>query len=1093
MNFIKGSSDLSVDKKRAYSEDNSSYLVSQKLPENDEPDNINMKKKRKRNTVVCLSCKKRKIKCDRGKPCGQCIQSNASNFCFYSSPQWALDSFLATSKGGSADEANQLTGLNGSPNNSSTGTLHSNFDSVNRGFVNDFTEIEKMNDSKLKIRLLYKHLNEVQSAIQKLQNSDKIHMDSKQEEKTFLSTIQLHDINQDHQILLNFHASFNSLEIKRSSDISCKPITTSALISKDPFIGLIFKYYHARTINRKLLKNCYPGEKKTRGHESNISHSVLDMIKINDDKIPPPKSILDKKQKNNTILNLSALITSADGKDKESIKREILKGLVDVPVVYLRKYLINFWNFVYPVIPILDREEFEANITRILGIDIMNVKNDDTEIKISQINLTQTFDLINVAIFLILIRFSYLSIIAQLKLKTTDRNLLKHFKVPTTFFNLANSCLSAYKPFRKSKIILLQFLTLVKSYSLFSVEDGEGNDLNQGIVLKNIVAILVKMMGMNKDPIHNIEVFKHVYGDESDKKTYVWRKLFWVIVSLDHKTSSLSGLLSNFNIGFISKFCDTDFPEPLPHFPNAKLEKGICEFLKKTNKVSLFYTKIIDSTSGVNDFTTLGDFLKDLEIMDNKLDENECVLSNMKKLNISNYTKDIEELDYESFTTDILTTSLANCTIIELNLLNLNLQMSSYHSVLILLESQKQACSQKTLTLITLKLMSVIQKITDICHMYLNHEYRDYIVKGDFHLNRLVQLTVEKCCLILAATALKVCFIKPTIDKDELVIRKQTFHNCLLVMNEMGSLLFNSCGIKYYQGYKSLINLRFIFKLLNYYPFESTSMAMIHFFYSFYNLLQAKTNESDVETQNKIKDLFKKNAFLKGVLLESTLSEFMTKWQSIENGEKVFVQNSEFNNSLDNYELLVQINKTLLNFKSIKEQLFEFNLKNSNSMSASNKRKQPGDLRTSIDDLSKNLHTEVDFDHGNNEKKSGNHIPNFTIITEHSTRNILNDPPMKEINNFALNENKVAKPYKNTHQIPSLLGDEKIVKYLIPGLNYEDKNFEESFFSESNDGLSDAVNEIGNYNDAMMNYGLDVLFGENELLPDDDPFLSIFK
>ena len=1087
------------------------------------------KKRRKRNTVVCFPCKKRKIKCDRGKPCRQCCESNASNFCFYSSPQWALDTFLANNSAISTTNNNNNNGTNDSQDidankiNDKESVLsplannNNNDENLTNNFTSEFNKINKIKDPSQKFALLLKHLQQVHQTINDLQGIDK-------------STLQLNkisqieaNVNSDNKILLDFHAPFNSLEIKRSSDLGSKPISTKALVCKDPYLSLIFKYYNARTINRKLLKNCYPGEKVTRGHESNIAHSVLDMIKINDDKIPPPQSILDKKKKNETILNFPVCISDPNIKNhkdlQEFLKNEILKLLTTIPVIYLKKYFINFWKFVYPTIPIFDQDEFLQTSTRIFGLDIMAVPFNDEDARIKEINLIETFDLIHVAIFLIMIRFSYLSIITQLNLQTTDRLLLRYFKVPPTFFSLANDCLSAYKPFRKSKIILLQYLTLIKSYSLFSVEDGEGSDLNQGTVLKNTVAILAKMMGMNRDPLNNIQIFNHCYGEASDKKTFIWRKLYWTLVTLDHKTSSLSGLISNFNETFMERFCDTQFPKPNPYFPNFKLETGICDFLTASNKVSIKFNKIVEDTSRLKDFVTLEEILVDMEEMEAQLDINQCTLSNMKKLNITNYTKDIEELEYHLFTDDILLTSLSNFSIIELNILVFNLQMSIYHSILIALENKQCKCSQETLNDIILRLITVVKRITDICHMYLNHEFREYILKLDYHLNRLVQVTVEKCCLIMVSTALKVCFTKPPINEEELKIRNETFKNCLIVMNEMGSLLFNSCGIKYYQGYKALINLRFVFKLLNYYPFESTSIAMIQFFISFYNFLQGKINEADLEVQEKIKKLFKKNSYERNVLLESTLADFMSSWSCSEVENKIYFENVEYDNSLNDTQLLIKMNEILSDYKAIKEQLFEFQDKNSSVLTNTGKKKTTNTNGDENSDIEKEIHHKS-FD--NITKNVTPNMQNFTIITEHSARNILNDSPatMMGLNtnnnssntlNDLFSEKSVT---KNQQQIPSLLGDEKIVKYLIPGLNYvenkgeklvdEDEEEEEEEGNGVNGINQDKIsssyetpahtnNDINNYNDAMMNYGIDVLLGENELFPEDDPFFKLFQ
>lgn len=48
-----------------------------------------MKDKRKRVPVSCLNCKKRKVKCERGRPCAGCIKNNVPHLCVYLEPDWA--------------------------------------------------------------------------------------------------------------------------------------------------------------------------------------------------------------------------------------------------------------------------------------------------------------------------------------------------------------------------------------------------------------------------------------------------------------------------------------------------------------------------------------------------------------------------------------------------------------------------------------------------------------------------------------------------------------------------------------------------------------------------------------------------------------------------------------------------------------------------------------------------------------------------------------------------------------------------------------------------------------------------------------------
>lgn len=49
----------------------------------------NEKRQRKRVPVSCLNCKKRKVKCDKQRPCTGCVKNNVGHLCVYVEPVWA--------------------------------------------------------------------------------------------------------------------------------------------------------------------------------------------------------------------------------------------------------------------------------------------------------------------------------------------------------------------------------------------------------------------------------------------------------------------------------------------------------------------------------------------------------------------------------------------------------------------------------------------------------------------------------------------------------------------------------------------------------------------------------------------------------------------------------------------------------------------------------------------------------------------------------------------------------------------------------------------------------------------------------------------
>lgn len=71
------------------SSSSSSFNGPDEQPPPSKAEDIHSKRKRKRLTISCLTCRKRKIKCDRQKPCSSCIKNNVpAHLCIYDESPW---------------------------------------------------------------------------------------------------------------------------------------------------------------------------------------------------------------------------------------------------------------------------------------------------------------------------------------------------------------------------------------------------------------------------------------------------------------------------------------------------------------------------------------------------------------------------------------------------------------------------------------------------------------------------------------------------------------------------------------------------------------------------------------------------------------------------------------------------------------------------------------------------------------------------------------------------------------------------------------------------------------------------------------------
>ncbi|KAK6462622.1 hypothetical protein DFJ63DRAFT_319444 [Scheffersomyces coipomensis] len=75
----------------------------------DDPKN----KKRNRLSLSCNYCKRRKVKCDRGRPCSSCARYNVGHLCDYPEPVWSEPAIIQGNTNQSSNSDNGSSGSNG--------------------------------------------------------------------------------------------------------------------------------------------------------------------------------------------------------------------------------------------------------------------------------------------------------------------------------------------------------------------------------------------------------------------------------------------------------------------------------------------------------------------------------------------------------------------------------------------------------------------------------------------------------------------------------------------------------------------------------------------------------------------------------------------------------------------------------------------------------------------------------------------------------------------------------------------------------------------------------------------------------------------
>ncbi|CAK7204701.1 hypothetical protein SEUCBS139899_007460 [Sporothrix eucalyptigena] len=115
-----------------------------------DPNNLPMKRKRRRRTLACEECRRRKVRCDREQPCANCVQAYKPEHCFYQpdpmvtkSPPMRAGHVRKLSEGPGAPDRSERDSRGGYPGGPAdrTGSLESDWPGSMTGTVTSSTSV----------------------------------------------------------------------------------------------------------------------------------------------------------------------------------------------------------------------------------------------------------------------------------------------------------------------------------------------------------------------------------------------------------------------------------------------------------------------------------------------------------------------------------------------------------------------------------------------------------------------------------------------------------------------------------------------------------------------------------------------------------------------------------------------------------------------------------------------------------------------------------------------------------------------------------------------------------------------------------------
>lgn len=420
----------------------------------------------------------------------------------------------------------------------------------------------------------------------------------------------------------------------------------------------------AKSFGRKLQKTDVPDELKP-----------LNTIR------PQPLEIKDaqvaKSKINERALSLG-LTFYEGGIDKELALIDKIELVLPTKRV-IWALITRFFANLYPLIPILDENDFRSTISKYIGLE--SHAEESVELKI-----VRKMDFAYLGTLLVVLRFSYLSLftnsydVNQNNFSSHDtshsaqeiRYLLSN-PISIDVIDIAELCLEQFNIMKSLKLPLLQFALFLRIYRVYSPEDGEGSDDTSSSAFTNKIIQMCYFMGLNRE-------IDSIPGEVEDERTNnLCRKIWYYMILIDFHDS-----LAN---GTPLAIAENSYDTKLPYYKigNENVRDVELELIAVRGgslvRGSIKLVDVIRNVSGILKLVCeVKDYFKLKELTDKLNDFEKNILCEHKRVYQSfSYTPVDDDADYRAFESNFFKTKtgMFYCTLYTF-VININIHLFNY-------------------------------------------------------------------------------------------------------------------------------------------------------------------------------------------------------------------------------------------------------------------------------------------------------------------------------------------------------------------------------------------------------------------------------
>lgn len=491
-----------------------------------------MTRKRIRSTLVCVNCRKKKMKCDRNLPCSSCVNAGIDLTCAYTSATYKKPQF---------EKSLDLYSTTSTQDTFQTPVSEDNFVSK------ELSVNQRIESLRHKVKELEASIAAETPTLTPVNDSILTHQEDNVNRRCLNPIASEEDT-------ISFLSSFKQPSRDKSRNISYpyRPLQFIFLLKRDPGAKIFFNYQmslknfswrnsksnisrHKASSEQALTKNneAISIEQKSRDFYGTSYINKIDHHYTYSDTIETKNAI------SNYGINLGLTFCNNELGDLELID----KIKIVLPKSEIVSRLLNiFFPTLYPFFPLIDEASFRDDISRIIKDDMEGSKRE------IDILINKKKDLATICILLIVLRMSYLSIFSNFvnqndsvlnlqekSVENCEARILMMNPVSLDSIEVAESCLKEYDLTANQDLLVLQAAAFMRIYRSYAPEEGSGYADGDLLVFNGILIHMANSLHLNRDPDYFLD-------RETDEKTkHLQRKLWFFLVNADMEDSITFG------------------------------------------------------------------------------------------------------------------------------------------------------------------------------------------------------------------------------------------------------------------------------------------------------------------------------------------------------------------------------------------------------------------------------------------------------------------------------------------------------------------------------------------------------------------------